>query len=86
MHSSRDFTVRYSDIVGYPHPWPQDTHPILGHITIQSKNLDQLTERTAQQTQMRVLGHDEADDGLLVVHVAATTEVALKLYERRWSV
>lgn len=78
--------MKYSEIVGYPHPWPQDTHPILGHIIIQAQKLDQLTERTANQTQMRVLGHDEAADGLLVVHVAATTEVALKFYERRWSV
>jgi hypothetical protein len=32
-----------------------------------------------------MLGHDEGDDGLLVVHVAATTDIALRRFERRWS-
>jgi hypothetical protein len=83
---NRVHSMKFSEIAAYPNPWPQDTHPVLGHIVIERRLYNQLTERVAQQTQVRLLGHDEADDGLLVVHVACTTEMARDFFSRRWSV
>ena len=78
--------MRYAEITSYPRPWDRDTHPVLGHVTIQAQRLDQLERRVADQTQVRLLGHDEADDGLLVVHVACVGEDARRRFTQRWSV
>lgn len=77
--------MRLSEITAYPRPWNKDTHPVVGHVTIGAQNFDQLERRVADQTQVRLLGHDEDDDGLLVVHVACVGEVARRRFVRRWA-
>jgi hypothetical protein len=49
-----------------PRRWDQTKFPVLAHIEIEAKNLEQLERRAADQTQARVLGHDEADGGQMV--------------------
>jgi hypothetical protein len=39
----------------------------------------------ADQTQVRVLGHDEAGGGQIVVHIACTTDEARRRFESRWA-
>jgi hypothetical protein len=77
--------MRYFDIVDYPRHWDQTRFPVIAHIEIEAKNLEQLERRAADQTQVRVLGHDEADGGLIVVHVACTDAEARRRFERRWT-
>lgn len=77
--------MKYSEIVDYPRHWDQTKFPVVAHIEIESENLEQLERRAADQTQVRVLGHDEAAGGLIIVHVAATSESVLRRFESRWT-
>lgn len=77
--------MRYVEIA-YPRPWDRDTHPVLGHIMIAAQHLDQLERRVADQTRVRLLGHDEADDGLVMVHVACVDDEARRRFAQRWTV
>ena len=82
---SRSIQMRYSEIVDFPRHWSRDTHPVRGEIEIEAERFSDLERRVADQTQVRVLGHDEGDDGLILVHVACTTEAARDRFERRWA-
>ncbi len=69
----------------YPRPWNRDTHPIVTHIEIEAEHFDQFERRAADQTQIRVLGHDLSDHGQIVVHVACTSADAKRRIENRWA-
>ena len=77
--------MRYVEIA-YARPWDRDTHPVLGHVTVQAQHLDRLERRVADQTRVRLLGHDEADDGLVMVHVACVDDEARRRFAQRWMV
>lgn len=77
--------MKYSDITDYPRQWDKSRFPVIVHIEIEAEKLEQLERRAADQTQVRVLGHDEAGGGLIVVHVAAATEAAKRRFESRWA-
>ena len=77
--------MKYSEITEYPRQWNKDTHPVVGHVVIQASRFDALERRVADQTQARLLGHDETYDGLLVVHVAFVDEEARRYFAERWS-
>jgi hypothetical protein len=77
--------MKYLNIMTYPRPWDRVTHPLVIHIEIDPQNFDQLERRVADQTQARVIGHDESDHGLIVVHIACTNDDAKRRIERRWS-
>jgi hypothetical protein len=77
--------MRYKEIIDYPRSFNRDTYPVVNDIQIEPQFLDQLERRAADQTQVKVVGHDEADGELLTVHVAATSEEAFKRFARRWS-
>ena len=77
--------MTFDNITSYPRFWDQAKYPIVAHVEIDPKNFDQLERRTADQTQVSVLGHDESDHGLIVVHVGCTSEDAKRRFERRWT-
>lgn len=76
--------MEFSDSTKYPRHYDKAIYPVVAHIEILASEFSDLDRRAADQTQVKVIGHDEADDGLLVVHVACTTEIARKRFERRW--
>jgi len=69
----------------FPRPWNRETHPLVTRIEIESEHFDQFERRAADQTQVRLLGHDEADEGRIVVHVACTSNDAKRRIENRWA-
>lgn len=77
--------MRYAEITSYPRSWDRNTHPVVGHVTILAQHLDQLERRVADQTRVRLLGHDEADDGLIMVHVACVDDAARRRFAQRWT-
>lgn len=77
--------MRYSDIIDYPRSWNRETHPIVAHIEIEAGQFREFERRVANQTQVRVLGHDEAGNGRIVAHVGCTSEVAKCRIENRWA-
>ena len=44
------------------------------------------SSKIADQTQARVLGHDEGPNGSLTAHVACTSEVVARRLTDRWSI
>lgn len=77
--------MRYSEIVDYPRPWNRETHPIIAHIEIEAERFGEIERLVADQTQVRVLGHDEGSHGQIVVHVACASAEAKRRIESRWA-
>ena len=77
--------MRYVEIVDYPRHWDQIRFPVIAHIEIEAKNLEQLERRAIDQTKVRVLGHDDFSGGLIVVHVGCADDEAKCRFQRRWS-
>jgi hypothetical protein len=77
--------MRCKDIIDYPRSFNRDTYPAVNDIQIEPQFFEQLERKAADQTQIKVVGHDEADGGLITVHVAATSEEAFHRFARRWS-
>jgi hypothetical protein len=78
--------MRYSDIiVDYPRHWDSAKLPYIAHVEIQTSQLRDIESLIGDQTQTRMLGHDLADDGLIVVHIACTTEDVQQQVEDRWA-
>jgi hypothetical protein len=77
--------MRYSEIIDYPRSWNRETHPIVAHIEIEAEQFSEFQRFTADQTQVRVLGHDEAGNGRIVAHVACTSADAKRRIENRWA-
>jgi hypothetical protein len=77
--------MRYREIIDYPRSFNRNTYPVVNDIQIESRFLDQLERRAADQAAVKVVGSDEAPNGLLTVYVAAVSEEAFRLFARRWS-
>ena len=77
--------MRYAEITGYPRPHNPELMPEVIHIDIDPERWDEMQIRIADQTQSKVLGHDEGPDGLLTVHVACASPVVARRLEARWS-
>ncbi len=74
----------YSNVT-YPRPHDPETHPIVGHIRIEAARWDEFDRKVSDQTQARVLGHDEAGNDMIDAHVATTTADVLRRLTARWS-
>jgi len=68
----------------YPRSWNKGTHPIIAHLQIEAQQFSEFDRMAADQTQIRILGHDESDHGLIVIHIACTTNDAKRRIEKRW--
>lgn len=77
--------MRYSEIVDCPRSWNRDTHPIVAHIEIEAERFGEFERLLADQTQVRVLGHDEGSHGQIVVHVGCVSAEAKRRIESRWA-
>lgn len=77
--------MKYSEIVDYPRPWNRDTHPVVAHIEIEAERFGEFKRLAADQTQVRVLGHDEGNHGQIVVHVGCASAEAKRRIESRWA-
>ena len=77
--------MRYSEIVDYPRSWNRDTHPVVAHIEIEAERFGEFERLAADQTQVRVLGHDEGSHGQIMVHVACASDEAKRRIESRWA-
>lgn len=89
MHPILDAEIRptdmkLSEITSYPRPWKRATFPFVAHVEIDAARWGDFQSLIEDQTQLRILGHDLADDDQLVVHIACTTEHAKNLVESRW--
>ncbi len=51
-------------------------------VAVQFREFERLV---ADQTQVRVLGHDEAGNGWIVAHVGCTSKAAKRRLEKRWA-
>lgn len=75
----------YTEITNYPRPWNRETHPVVGHIEIEAEHFSEFERMTADQTQVRVLGHDEGSHGRFVMHVGCTSELVQRRLASRWA-
>ncbi len=69
----------------YPRFWNRETYPIVAHVSIEAKHFDQFERLAADQTQVRVLGHDLADHDQIIVHVACISADVRRRLEIRWA-
>ncbi len=77
--------MKYSEIVDHPRSWNRDTHPVVAHIEIETEQLGEFERLLADQTQVRVLGHDEGSHGQVVAHVAYASAEMKRRIESRWA-
>jgi len=77
--------MRYNEIVSYPRHWNSDKYPVVAHILIEAEHLSPFERLAEDQTQIAVLGHDLADGGQVVVHVACASEAVQRRLESRWA-
>lgn len=75
----------YSEIIDYPRPWNRETYPVLAHLEIEAEHYSEFERSAADQTQVRVLGHDEGSHGRIVMHVACTSELVQRRLAGRWA-
>jgi hypothetical protein len=77
--------MQYSEITHFPRYWNSNQFPFLAHVVINATEFGLFEELAADQTQLRVLGHDLAANGQVIVHVGCTTKEARELLESRWA-
>ena len=77
--------MRYAEITGYPRPHNPELMPEIVHIDIDPERFDELEMRVADQTQAKIVGHDEGPGGLVTVHVACASAVVARRLKDRWS-
>jgi hypothetical protein len=76
--------MRYSDIIDYHRHWDSAKFPFVAHVEIASSHLRDLATLINDQTQMKMRGHDLANDGLVVVHIACASEEVQHQVKDRW--
>ncbi len=76
--------MRMYEILSYPRTFNHDVFPVVAHVIIPAQNLANFERLIDDQTQTRIVGHDVADDGLVVVYVACTSDAVKARVERQW--
>jgi hypothetical protein len=77
--------MRLADITNYPRGWDSSAHPVVAHIEIPASRLPDFETRAADQTQIRILGHDYSDNEFVIVHVGCASEKAKRRLEQWWT-
>jgi hypothetical protein len=77
--------MRLSDITDYPRGWDRNRFPFVVQFEISKGRFEDFETRAADQTQIRLLGHDVGDDGEVTVHVGCATEEAGRRIKKWWT-
>ena len=75
----------YSNITHYPRPHNRETHPVIGHVRIEAARWSEFDRVVSDQTQAKVLGHDDLGGEFIVAHVACTSDAVLGRLRERWA-
>lgn len=77
--------MTYDEITRYPRRRDVNQFPVVAHIEIDAEDWTEFQRLAEDQTQIKVVGHDLADDDRVVAHVACTSDKTRERLEARWA-
>ena len=76
--------MMYSEIVSYPRPWNKERFPSVANVFIPAEQFRAFEQLIEDQTQTAMLGHDIAEDDLVLIYVGCTSDEVKDKLEARW--
>ena len=85
MVAIRSNKMKFSKVIFYPRGWNPQKYPVLAHLDIEAELMSDIERLIDDMTQAKVIGHDLAAGGRVVLHVACTSSKVKRLIESRWT-